>query len=401
MAGPGDADNTKSCSRCGVNKPLGEFPIKNAKTGLRRVWCRDCCRAYGREHYRRNRAPYLERRRAWRREERPRVRAAVADYLRSHPCVDCGETDILLLDFDHRDPAMKVGPVSTLSNRVSMSAVLREIAKCDVRCGNCHRTKTAAQRNWRKAPGFESKRRVLPGPKREPRASSSGMPVIDQLSIWSVGVTRRCSRCRRELPLHEFAFSDKQRGKRQSFCRPCHAAARREHYAKNRADYILWAQRQSERKYREQTALVDQYLREHPCVDCGETNIVLLEFDHVDGEKVMDLSLMLGRRNSRVIREEIAKCDVRCVNCHRRRTAERANWRKLLGEDAVSYNVVSRGCVVVVANDLPKIGARVRLPATRSVRNESATYPRRAPRARRRRVRASRYRSAPRLRDDR
>ncbi len=46
----------RRCSRCGAMKPLAEFPIKNKKTGLRRVWCRDCCRAYGREHYQRNSA---------------------------------------------------------------------------------------------------------------------------------------------------------------------------------------------------------------------------------------------------------------------------------------------------------------------------------------------------------
>ena len=219
-----------------------------------------------------------------------------------------------------------------------MSAVLREIAKCDVRCGNCHRTKTAAQRNWRKAPGFESKRRVLPGPKREPRASSTGQPVTEQLSIWSVGVTRRCSRCRRDLPLHEFAFSDRSRGTRQHYCRACHAEARRQHYRDHREDYILWATRQTQQKYKAQTALVDQYLQTHPCVDCGEHDIVLLEFDHVAGDKVKDVASMLGRRSWRMIHDEIAKCDVRCVNCHRRRTAERFNWSKRLGEDELSYN---------------------------------------------------------------
>lgn len=268
------SEDAKRCSRCDETKPVNDFPIKNKKTGLRRTWCRDCARAYGREHYRRDRTPYLDRSRARRREERPRIVAAVADYLRTHPCVDCGETDIVLLDFDHRDPSTKVAPVSRLSHWASMNVVFAEISKCDVRCGNCHRTKTAAQRNWRKAPGFLSKRRVLPGPKREPRSSTTGAPVTEQLSIWMVGQTKRCSRCRRNLPSHEFAFSDRTSGSRQSFCRDCHSAYRREHYARNRADYILWAERQSERKYKEHTVLVDQYLQAHPCVDCGETNIV-------------------------------------------------------------------------------------------------------------------------------
>ena len=335
MAG---SDDTKKCSRCGETKPIDEFSMQYMRTGRRRAWCKSCARVYGREHYRRNRAAYLERSGARRRQERPRIIAAVADHLRAHPCVDCGETDIVLLDFDHREPATKVAPVSRLSHWASMDVVFAEIAKCDVRCGNCHRKRTAAQRNWRKAPGFQSKRRVLPGPKREPRSSSTGRPVTERLSIWGVGMTRRCSRCRRERALHEFAFSDRSRGTRQHYCRACQAEARRQHYRDHRDEYILWATRQTERKYREQTALVDDYLRTHPCVDCGEPNIVLLEFDHVAGDKVMDLSSMLGRKSWRVIQDEIAKCDVCCVNCHRRRTAERFSWSKRFGEGELSYN---------------------------------------------------------------
>ncbi len=325
---------TRRCSRCGEVKPVEEFPTKNKKTGLRRVWCRDCCHAYGREHYRRTRSRYLERARARRRLERPRMIAAIADYLRTHPCIDCGETDILLLDFDHRDRSTKRAPVSRLAHGATLAAVVTEIEKCDVRCGNCHRTKTSAELNWRRTPGFQSRRQALPAPKRAPRASSTGQPAIDQLSISTFGTTRRCSRCRLDRPLHDFAFSDRQVGTRQSFCRACHAAYRRDHYARNRADYIAWAERQGKLKYETQTALIDQYLREHPCIDCGEKNIVLLEFDHIDeADKTMDLSSTLGRRSWRMILTEIGKCDVRCVNCHRRRTAERFNWVKRFGED--------------------------------------------------------------------
>lgn len=93
------SDETKRCSRCGETRPVSEFSIKNTNTGLRRTWCRACARAYGREHYRRNRWPCLLRSSIRRRKERPRIAAAVADYLHTHPCVDCGETDLVLLDF--------------------------------------------------------------------------------------------------------------------------------------------------------------------------------------------------------------------------------------------------------------------------------------------------------------
>jgi hypothetical protein len=74
-------------------------------------------------------------------------------------------------------------------------------------------------------------------------------------------------------------------------------------------------------------ARVYEYLLEHPCLDCGETDPVVLEFDHI-GEKTGNVSGMLGRRWS-TIEAEIAKCEVVCANCHRRRTAERGGWLRV------------------------------------------------------------------------
>ena len=55
------------------------------------------------------------------------------------------------MEFDHRDRATKLKEVSTLVRHAhSWGLVLREIDKCDVRCANCHRKKTAAEDNsWR------------------------------------------------------------------------------------------------------------------------------------------------------------------------------------------------------------------------------------------------------------
>jgi hypothetical protein len=85
--------------------------------------------------------------------------------------------------------------------------------------------------------------------------------------------------------------------------------------------------RTKRRVARNRQFIVD-YLRAHPCVDCGEADIVVLEFDHLR-DKVASISQMIRNNELARIIEEIAKCDVVCANCHRRRTAQRGGWYRV------------------------------------------------------------------------
>lgn len=104
-------------------------------------------RAYGREHYRKNKKIYVKRARVHRRKIAAKIRAFISVYLLSHPCIDCGENDSIVLEFDHRSPDQKdfnIGDAIRLSK--SLSRVEKEISKCDIRCANCHRRKTFKER---------------------------------------------------------------------------------------------------------------------------------------------------------------------------------------------------------------------------------------------------------------
>lgn len=95
-------------------------------------------------HYEANKSEYLKRAKAHNKAERLRIKAFVAEYLSKHPCIDCGEADPVVLEFDHRDPKHKRFCIAETGNK-SLPNVKREIAKCDVRCANCHRRRTARQ----------------------------------------------------------------------------------------------------------------------------------------------------------------------------------------------------------------------------------------------------------------
>jgi hypothetical protein len=57
-------------------------------------------------------------------------------------CIDCGYADDpVALHFDHRDPSQKLFTIAKGLTR-ALDKLLAEIAKCDVRCANCHAIKS-------------------------------------------------------------------------------------------------------------------------------------------------------------------------------------------------------------------------------------------------------------------
>lgn len=135
----------RRCSRCRKWKPIDAFPVKERDRGTRRSYCWDCCRAYGREHYLLNRDAYRERAQRRRVRYRDACQVMAYEYLLTHPCVDCGEADPVVLDFDHRDRSTKTQEVSWFIRRRDLAGLAAEIAKCEVRCANDHRRKTARE----------------------------------------------------------------------------------------------------------------------------------------------------------------------------------------------------------------------------------------------------------------
>jgi hypothetical protein len=94
-----------------------------------------------REWYLKHRERHLERSRARHAEKRASINAHIAGHLVANHCVDCGESDPIVLDFDHVEEK-RFNIANAAWKLVSISVLADEISRCVIRCANCHRRKT-------------------------------------------------------------------------------------------------------------------------------------------------------------------------------------------------------------------------------------------------------------------
>ncbi len=134
-----------------------------------------------------------------------------------------------------------------------------------------------------------------------------------------------CDRCGLPKLRKYFLFRTKGNDRERSYCSSCRGLVRNRHYVANKASYISGA------KYRRNLVKESYFLwlQEHPCIDCGESDVIVLEPDHVRGTKHRSIGAMIsGGEPWSTILEELGKCDVRCSNCHTRKTAREQSWYK-------------------------------------------------------------------------
>ncbi len=142
-------ERQKLCPKCCSLKSKSEFNRNKWKKDGLQHYCRDCHRASVVESQRSHREAFLKRLRRHNERKRNEIRKCIFEYLKSHPCIDCGESNVIVLDFDHqRDKKHTISHLIT-SNK-SWDYISLEIEKCEVRCANCHRKKTAEQFGWKK-----------------------------------------------------------------------------------------------------------------------------------------------------------------------------------------------------------------------------------------------------------
>jgi histone H3/H4 len=295
----------KTRTKCGIAKPLAEFPPVRRGAPALQTWCRSCFAEANAANYRRNHDREKTRLIGQVNARRALAQKNIVEYLTRHPCNDCGERDIVVLDFDHR--GRKLGDVSTFANSGrSWARVFAEILKCDVRCANCHRRETARR---------AAERRKARAPRRPGR-------MARQLDLASAFTTRTCRVCGESKALAEFPFRSIGSRTHQRICLACQRSAANAWY-RRRVGRPVRSQRPRGTASRERLmAIVFDHLVRHACVDCGESDPMVLDFDHRSGKVANVSDLVALRASPEEVLAEIAKCDVRCANHHRRRTAK-------------------------------------------------------------------------------
>ena len=140
-------DDVKRCCTCHELRPVTDFNLRASAADGRQSRCRSCSRAWYVAHRDEHQVNTRRRTAAMRIEYKRRI----GEHLRAHPCVDCGESDVRVLDFDHDVGSDKRAAIATLVAQCGRwSDIEAEIAKCSVRCANCHRRVTSARaQDWR------------------------------------------------------------------------------------------------------------------------------------------------------------------------------------------------------------------------------------------------------------
>lgn len=136
----------KNCGKCQIEKSTDQFHKKIERNGKQtyQSYCKKCCAIRHKEYYHKNKEYYFKKAK----KHDLSVKMFI-NSLKNKPCVDCAKSyPPYVMDFDHRDPTQKEIGIAIARNRGwGKNRLLKEVAKCDLVCSNCHRERTFGNKN--------------------------------------------------------------------------------------------------------------------------------------------------------------------------------------------------------------------------------------------------------------
>ena len=150
--------------------------------------------------------------------------------------------------------------------------------------------------------------------------------------------TKPCKRCGQEKETSQFSIKVRKTGELNAWCRSCHSDyIKRVWYPANKEKHLKMVVKLNQRYRLLAREFILAFLADKSCVDCGESDIRTLDFDHVRGRKTRDICTLIGMHSTtEKLEMEIKKCDIRCANCHRKRTSDNGGWFKSARVPALS-----------------------------------------------------------------
>ena len=140
---------------------------------------------------------------------------------------------------------------------------------------------------------------------------------------------KKCGSCQKKKNKEEFNFKNKKTGLRQSKCKQCTRLKSKEHYNENKEYYIKKARVADTIRVEKNRYYIWSVLKKSKCIDCGNDNPLVLDFDHKK-DKELDVSKLVFSVGIEKLKNEIKKCEIRCCNCHKIKTNKidgYKNWR--------------------------------------------------------------------------
>ena len=134
-----------------------------------------------------------------------------------------------------------------------------------------------------------------------------------------------CKRCLESKDIKEYSKHSGFKDGLNTICKICKVSENKKNYFKDPSKH-----RESKiKRVKVLRNYVFDFLKNKECVDCGNNNPVVLEFDHINDNKIDNISKMIWKAvKIDTLIKEIKKCEIRCANCHRIRTSKINNWFK-------------------------------------------------------------------------
>jgi hypothetical protein len=137
---------------------------------------------------------------------------------------------------------------------------------------------------------------------------------------------KKCPRCKEFLDKSNFGINITKKDGLQAYCNECMKKYRLEHYRNNKEAHYI----RNSKKRKIFSNYILSIKNNTPCKDCGiiyNDEPWLTEFDHISKDKVSSVGKLRLMGNFKKLKNEISKCELVCLICHRRRTAKRGLWR--------------------------------------------------------------------------